>query len=176
MGIDYHVVVQKHFYSVPHPLVREVLMVRRTVGTVELFHNGHRVASHRRSDGPGFTTEPEHMPPNHRAHAEWTPARLIHWASSIGPLTERLVAGILESRPHPEQGYRACLGIIRLGRDYGHPRLETAAGRALEVGARGYRSVESILKRGLDLLPLEQSVPDRISRHHENVRGPEYYQ
>ncbi len=176
VGIDYHVVVQKHFYSVPHALVREVLMVRRTASTVEMFHNGNRVASHCRSDGSGFTTALEHMPPNHRAHAEWTPARLVHWASTIGPLTERLVASILESRPHPEQGYRACLGIIRLARDYGHPRLETAAGRALEVGARGYRSVESILKRGLDLVPIEQPVPERVSRHHENVRGPEYYQ
>lgn len=176
VGIDYHVVVQKHFYSAPYTLVREVLMVRRTVNTVELFHNGLRVASHRRTDGPGFTTETEHMPPSHRAHAEWTPARLIHWGSTIGPLTERLVAAILESRQHPEQGYRACLGIIRLGRHYGHPRLEAAAGRALEVGARGYRSVESILKRGLDLVPVEQPVPDRPSHHHENVRGAGYYQ
>jgi transposase len=116
------------------------------------------------------------MPKAHRAHLEWSPSRLIHWGATIGPQTEALVEAILESRPHPEQGYRSCLGILRLAKRYGDERLEAAAGRAVSVGARSYRHVDSILKHGLDRLPLtaeEQPSPVLL---HDNVRGPDYYQ
>jgi transposase len=116
------------------------------------------------------------MPESHRRHLEWTPGRIVAWASGTGPATGGLVATILESRPHPEQGYRSCLGILRLGRRYGPERLEAAATRALAIRALSYRSVESILKRGLDRQPLPDTAPAGPTRRHPNVRGATYYE
>lgn len=176
VAIDYHIAVRKHFYSVPYTLLREVVEVRLTVGTVEVFHQGQRVASHARAQGPGFTTATAHMPASHRAHSEWSPGRLTRWAATVGPMTERLVTALLESRPHPEQAYRASLGLMRLGRAYGPARLEAACERALRLNIRSYRSVESILKNGLDQVPLEDAAPSTSPpRPHENLRGPSYY-
>jgi len=121
------------------------------------------------------TTVPEHMPKAHQAHLEWSPSRMIRWGETIGPQTATLVRAILESRPHPEQGYRSCLGILRLARRYGDVRLEAAAARAVAVGARSYRHVDSILKHGLDRLALEPDEPPGPVLHHENVRGANYY-
>src|SRR5690606_31312539 len=124
---------------------------RATAVTVEVFAKGRRVASHVRSHHKGqHTTIPEHMPKAHRAHMEWTPKRMITWASKIGPNTEGLVSAILSERPHPEQGYRSCLGILRLSKKYGDERLEAACGISLSVRARSYRHVAAILKNGLD--------------------------
>jgi len=179
VNIDYHVEVDHHYYSVPHSssLVHQELDVRLTATTVEILHHNNRVWLHRRSYQPGrHTTIPEHMPAAHRAHLEWSPSRLIHWGGTIGPQTEALVKAILESRPHPEQGYRSCLGILRLAKRYGDERLEAAAARAVSVGARSYRHVDSILKHGLDRLPLEDEVSPSPVLHHDNVRGPDYYQ
>ena len=118
VGIDYHVEVrsERHFYSVPHRLVGEKVEVRLSAGTVEVLHNGRRVASHVRKYSPGFTTDPAHMPEAHRRHAEWTPSRIVSWANQTGPSTGKLVEAILASRPHPEHGFRSCLGIIRLAK------------------------------------------------------------
>jgi len=177
VNIDYHVAFEKHFYSVPHTLTHEQVEVRASTTTVEVYHRGVRVASHARSRLPGrHTTVAEHMPKAHQKHLEWTPSRLIAWGGTIGPQCQALVRGILESRPHPEQGYRSCLGLLRLGKVWGYERLENACGRALLGGARSYRHVESILKHGLDA-----AVPDGAAKDaaplpaHENVRGPEYY-
>jgi transposase len=128
----------------------------------------------------GFTTNPEHMPKSHRDHAEWTPTRMIRWARTVGPKTEELVTTILQERPHPEQGYRSCLGILRLGRRYGEVRLEAACARAVIVRARSVENIRSILQKGTDRLPLPAAVvvdppPARASLTHENVRGPGYY-
>ena len=114
------------------------------------------------------------MPAIHRKHMEWTPSRIIHWAGTIGPQTRDLVAAILEERRHPEQGYRSCLGILRLGKRYGDERLEAACCRAVAVRARSYRHVESILKNGLDRIPLDDAAPAGVG-DHENVRGGDYY-
>jgi len=142
---------------------------------VELFHKARRVASHLRSYQKGrHTTDPAHMPVSHRRHAEWTPSRIVAWAARTGPATASLCQAILEARPHPEQGYRSCLGIIRLADRYGTDRLEAAAGRALAVRALSYRSVESILRHGLDSAPLAER-PTRAHRQHSNLRGPTYY-
>jgi len=179
VNIDYHVEVDHHYYSVPHScsLMHEQVDIRLTATTVEVIHRNERVWLHRRSYQPGrHTTVPEHMPKAHRAHLEWSPSRLMHWGATIGPQTEALVKAILESRPHPEQGYRSCLGILRLAKRYGDPRLEAAAGRAVSVGARSYRHVDSILKHGLDRLPLEDEKPSSPVLLHDNVRGPDYYQ
>ena len=176
VNIDYHVLVDHHLYSVPYSLVHETVEARRTAEIVEVYHRQKRVASHRRSHVKGgFTTDPAHMPSSHRAHAEWTPSRILSWAEKVGPSTRALCDAILTTRPHPEQGFRSCLGILRLGRRYGDERLEAACGRALAVHARSYRHVEGILKNGLDRVrPDEAPSPERRIEH-ENVRGADYY-
>jgi transposase len=169
-------VADHHWYSVPYQLVGQRLDIRLTARTVEVLHRGRRVASHRRSHERGFTTVPAHMPEAHRRHAEWTPGRIVAWAERTGPATADLVAAIMASRPHPEQGFRSCLGIMRLGRRYGDERLEAAAARALAVRGLSYRSVESILKAGLDGLPLPGAEPATTTIRHANLRGGRYYE
>lgn len=179
VNIDYHVEFDRHFYSVPHSLVQQEVELRTTLSTVEVYRKGKRVASHPRSYLKGrHTTLPEHMPKAHRKHLEWSPTRLIHWAGTIGPKTAELVEHILESRRHPEQGYRTCLGILRLAKAYGDQRLECASERALVAGAKSYRHVSSILKNGLDRMPiLACSEGQAITPvDHENLRGAGYYQ
>jgi transposase len=177
VNIDYHVELDRHFYSVPHPLVHERVELRFTAATVEVFHKGQRVAAHRRSRRPGtYTTVPAHMPKAHQKHLEWTPSRLIHWGRSVGPKTAELVEAILADRPHPEQGYRSCLGILRLAKHYGPERLEAACTRAVAVRARSYRHVQSILKHGLDRVrDTDDRKTARAPVRHENVRGGDYY-
>ena len=179
LNIDYHVELDHHYYSAHHTLVHELLEARLTATTVELFLRSERVASHLRSyKRGGYTTLAEHMPRAHQKHLEWSPSRLIHWGASIGPKTRELVEAILAERRHPEQGYRSCLGLLRLGKSYGNERLEAASARALTVHARSYRHVESILKKGLDRLPLpvELSEDEGVTPVvHENIRGGGYY-
>jgi transposase len=176
--IDYHVEVDGHYYSVPYQHTGERVDIRLTASVVEIFVRGRRVASHLRSYVRGrHTTDPAHRPESHRRHLEWPPERIVSWAEKTGPETAALVKGVLESRPHPEQGYRACLGIIRVAKRYGERRLEAACRRAMSVRALSYRSVESILKNGLDQKPLpERDGRPADRRHHENLRGPDYYQ
>lgn len=178
--IDYHIEVERHYYSVPHPLVRHEVDVRLTATTVECFHRGQRVASHVRSTVPGrHTTVAAHLPEAHRHHAEWTPERLIAWADQTGPATAAAVATILAGRRHPEQGFRACLGVLRLGQQYGADRLEAACRRAVALRACRYQSIASILKTGLDQRPVPE--PEPLTAHpvpdpvHAHVRGPDYY-
>jgi transposase len=176
VNIDYHIEVGRHYYSVPHSLLREQVEVRLTEHTVEIFHHRRRVASHPRSALRGrHTTTPEHMPQRHRAHAEWSPSRLIEWAQRSGPATAHVVEHLLTSRPHPEQGYRSCLGLLRLGRQSSAARLEAACGRALALGAPSYRSIASILQRGLEAQPLPEVAPAPTPLHHAHVRGADYY-
>lgn len=178
VNIDYHVEYDHHFYSVPHHLVRERVEVRATATTVEILRHGERLYAHARSFvRGGFTTVPDHMPKAHREHLEWSPSRIVHWGESVGIKTGELVAAILAERPHPEQGYRSCLGILRLAKRYGNDRLEAACARALAVRARSYRHVDSILKRGLDRLPLPAAEPVKqlTLAVLENVRGSDYY-
>jgi transposase len=177
VNIDYHVQVDHHFYSVPYQLVHARVEARVTARTVEVFFKGHRVAAHTRLTGRGhYATQVAHMPHAHRAHAEWTPSRLIAWATRTGPATGRLAAGILERRPHPEQGYRACLGLMRLGRAHGADRLEAACHRAERLRSYRLKTVEHILNNQQDRLPLEDPAPARPALTHENVRGATYYE
>jgi transposase len=176
VNIDYHIEVERHYYSVPYQLARSRVEVRITAATVEVFAHGRRVASHLRSTRAArHTTDAAHMPSSHRRYAEWSPSRLVRWAEQVGPASGELVKAILESRPHPEQGFRSALGIMRLSRRYGPERLEAAAKRALALHARSYRSVESILKSGLDGRPLPESTPSKKPPTHENIRGSAYY-
>ena len=175
-GIDYHVEVYGHWYSVPSRLMRETIEARITEQTVELFHRGTRVASHLRSPLRGrHTTIAEHMPSSHRRYADWTPARLMREATVIGPSTAALVEQILHAKPHPEQGFRACLGILRLVRSWGGERVEAACQRGIDIGARSYSSIASILRNNLDRAHRPQSVPDEPPVQHSNIRGGRYY-
>ncbi len=175
VNIDYHVAVEGHLYSVPYRLVHEQVEARIGADVVEILYGRTRVASHRRSHVKGaFTTMTEHMPSAHRAHAEWTPSRILAWADKVGAATRDLCEAILADRPHPEQGFRSCLGILRLGKRYGEVRLEAACNRALRVKARSYRHVESILKNGLDRVATRQEQTT-LTLTHENVRGRDYY-
>jgi transposase len=173
--LDYHVECDRHYYSVPHTLVGEEVELRVTRAAIEVLFRHQRVASHVRSfRRGGYSTVAEHMPASHRAHREWTPGRLLHWAASIGTATASLVTHLLESRPHPEQGYRACLGLLALSRKYGDARLEAGCARALALGAKTRKSVASILAAGLDR-QLAPRFDDAVLPTHANVRGPEYY-
>jgi transposase len=175
--LNYHVEVDGHYYSVPHQLLHEKLDIRLTAAVVEAFHKGERVAAHVRSyHKNGYTTLPEHMPPEHRFYAEWNPDRFIRWAGKTGEATARLVEKILATRPYPEQGYKACLGIINLTRDYEPVRVEASARRALKYKACSYRSMKAILSAGLDRHPDNGEQPRLPGLPpHQNIRGPEYY-
>lgn len=177
-SIDYHVAISGVYYSVPYPLVGRQLDVRLTQKIVEIFFKGKRVASHPRAFQKGqYVTEPLHRPKAHQAHAEWTPSRLISWGQSVGPNTGLLVERILVSKKHPEQGYRSCLGLLRLSKQHSQERMEAAALRALTIGAISYRSVKSILDKRLEQLaiPLQYGEEAPLPMH-ENVRGAAYYQ
>jgi transposase len=177
VNIDYHVEFDGHYYSVPHRLVGTKVALRIGTHAIEAFAGDQRVACHALSSARGrHTTIAEHMPASHRAHLEWTPQKLIAWAERCGPGTGALVRWQMEHRPHPEQGYRTCLGLQRLGREFGLPRLEAACLRAMAIGAPKYGAVASILKTGMDRQPLPAPAPSSApTPRHENVRGPEYY-
>lgn len=146
-----------------------------TARTVEIFLDGERIAAHMRGSGNGrHTTIPEHMPSSHRRYREWTPLKIREEAARIGPMLSLLVEKIIEDRPHPEQGYRSCLRIIGLEKRFGTERLEAAARRALEIQARNYPSVKSILEKGLDKIPVRKA-PEQTPIFRANIRGPGYY-
>ena len=176
VNIDYHVEFEAHYYSVPHRLVGAKVELRVTDSLLECFASNQRVACHAVSHvRGGFTTAAEHMPASHRAHREWTPAKLIAWGQRIGVSTAAVVTWQLEHRPHPEQGYRACLGLLALVRKYTAERLEAACTRAMAIRAPTLRSVTNILKCGLDRQPSLFPSASSTAIEHENVRGPDYY-
>jgi len=176
-GIDYHISFEKHHYSIPWRHLGEVIDVRISDRTIECFFKGTRIALHQRAFKPGHTTLHEHMPKAHQDYAQWTPERLHDWALKIGLNTTKLIDEVIGLYKVPQQGYRSCLGILRLSKQYGSDRLENAALRALHIGATRYKNVESILKNGLDKQPLPASTitAASITIYHENVRGPTYY-
>lgn len=178
VGLDYHVCVDGHHYSVPYTLVGEHVESRRSASTVEVFLNTTRVASHVRSfERGGTTTLTEHMPASHRKHAEASVAEIEAWAKLVGPCTSALVRAILDERRHPEHGYRSCVGIKSLVKRYTPERIEAACERALVAGARSYLNVESILRNGLDRQPLAVTTAsgEAPPLDHENIRGADYY-
>lgn len=178
-GIDYHVAIEKHYYSVPYRFLKKPIDVRISASTIECFHKGERIAIHRRAMKPGHTTLHEHMPKAHQDYAEWTPERMHSWANSIGPNTGQLIKALTELHKIPEQSYRSCLGILRMSKTYGADRLENAAIRALYIGAIRYKNIESILKSGLDQQPLSKPTSEPMAAEsallHDNIRGSKYY-
>ena len=173
---DYHVEVDDHYYSVPFGLLRETVEARFTDGTVEVFHKGQRIASHMRSRvAHKHTTIPQHMPSSHRRYAEWSPARMLREAEKIGPATIALFEAIMKAKPHPEQGFRSCLGILSLVKSYGPERIEAAARRGNDIRATTYGSIKSILQNGLDRAFAKPNTPDASPIRHANIRGRGYY-
>jgi transposase len=178
VNIDYHIEVRGHYYSVPYELKGQQLDVRLSARMVEALHRGRRVAAHSRDDSKGrHSTEASHMPRAHREYLAWTPSRIIHWAGTIGPHCAEAVRKIIDSRPHPEQGYRAALGIIRLAKGYTALRVDAACRRALVLDVCRYQSIQSILKSGKDMEVLTTDAPiiTLCRTYHQNVRGAQYY-
>ena len=160
----------------PFALLRETVDARFTDGTIEVFHKGKRIASHMRSRvAHKHTTIPEHMPSSHRRYAEWSPARLLREAAKIGPATAALFEAIMKAKPHPEQGFRSCLGILSLVKGYGPERVEAAAQRGNDISATTYGSIKSILQNGLDRAFAKSTMPDTSPIRHANIRGRGYY-
>lgn len=176
LGMNYHVQIGEHYYSAPHHLRNEKLDARLTATSVEFFHRNKRVASHLLNARRGYTTIPEHMPKSHREYAEWTPERLVKWASETGEATAKLVDTILLGLLHPQQGFNSCLGIISLSKKYGGDRVEAASKRALAIGGISYKTMKSILTNGLDSKPLPEPVSVKEPLQHPNIRGNSYYQ
>ncbi len=180
VGFNYHVEIEGHSYSVPFKQAKEEVCVRYTSKTVEIFYKNNRIASHIRNyQKYGYTTDKTHMPKNHQKQAEWTSDRLLNWAQKIGEATEKLIEAVMKSRPHPEQAFKSCLGIMRLGKSYGDDRLEKACWRALHIGAHSYKSIESILKTNLDFAPLPvqdlSEDQEKVQESHEYIRGKSYF-
>lgn len=175
VGIDYHVELEGHYYSVPHGLRQQEVELRYTSTTVEILFRSKRIASYLRDSRKGrHTTQSEHMPLNHQQYLEWTPSRILNWAGTMGKATRKVAEAIITGREHPEQGYRSCLGILRLGKLYGKDRLESACGRALAIGSARYKSIRSILENGLDRETVPESKPTQ-GIVHANLRGAGYY-
>ena len=175
LGMNYHLQIDEHYYSAPHQLRKEKLDARLTVSSVEIFHKNKRVACHQRSYKRGYTTINEHMPKAHREYAEWTPERLIKWASQTGEATAKLVEAILSGLVHPQQGFNSCMGIISLSKKYGSDRVEAASKRAIAIGGVSYKSMKSILANDLDFKPLPERAPVKAPVMHPNIRCNNYY-
>lgn len=172
---DYHVEVDRCWYSVPFSLIRQEVDVRVTYSTVEVFHRGKRIASHARNPGRrSHVTVPDHMPSSHRRHAEWTPARVLASAEKLGPSVAAFCQIVMENRPHPEQGFRTCMGVLSLAKSYEPDRLDAACRRGVAIKARSVSSIRSILKNGLDQAFLEPDA-DELPLQHPNIRGQKYY-
>jgi len=181
INIDYHLEYDKHYYSVPHHLVKHQVELQVTRDTVAVFFKGKQVARHARSQRPGaYSTEANHMPQAHRKHDQWSPGKLLNWAQDIGPHVLLMTKEMFARKRHPEQAYRACLGLLNLSRDYDAQRLDKACERALKIGSPYVRSVKSILQQGLDQLSLPLAEPEpkdatSTNDEHDNIRGPHYY-
>jgi transposase len=179
VNIDYHIEADRNYYSVHYGLIHQSVELRLTASTVEVWHQGRRVASHPRmyTQGRHYTQE-AHRPPSHTEYLRWTPERILAWGRKSGPWTESLMEKVMTNRKYPEQGYRSCLGILRLAQKYGAPRLENACQRAVRIQGYSYKSVKSILDRSLDEQPLPEVKPDQqpLAILHDNIRGKDYYQ
>ncbi len=170
--IDYHVTFQKHHYSVPHAYIQHTVLVRATEYLVSIYHENKRIAHHVRVDGFGYSTQEDRLPPNHRWQLEWSPERFRQWGQQIGPHTENMIAQVLLSRQHPQQAYRACLGILNFAKKYSPEELERACQQAAEAGVYSYKAVKRLLAAKTDML---KAGLQHQAISHEHVRGNFYY-
>lgn len=177
VSIDYHVVFEKHYYSVPHTLLRQEVLIRAAERTIEIFYKHRQIALHSRSNTPGrHTTLTEHMPPAHQKYSEWSPERFIRWAQKIGTDTTRIVEVVLSSRKHPEQAFRTCMGILGFANKFSNERLEAACTYALINEIYSYRGIKNVLNTKLDQLEPQEEVSQPALVEHANIRGKDYYQ
>lgn len=176
VNIDYHVEFERHYYSVPYILIHKEVEIRVTKNLVEIYHSNKKIVAHKRSFSIGkHTTIAEHMPSQHQKHAEWTPERMLNWAESVGPCVKECFDIIINKAAHPEQGFRSCLGILRLGKVYNNKRLEDACFRAINCGHVSYKTVKNILSNNLDKISLPKKEDEPTNLQHENIRGQNYY-
>ena len=175
VGVDYHIEYRKHFYSVPHQWVGKQLEVQASSGTVQMYNLDKLITSHPRQYHVGFTTNPVHMPENHRAHARWTPGRLLNWSAKIGPDTRNMVQQLIDTKAHPEQAYRACLGLLNLNKLYGDVRLENACRLGLEEGLHTVKNIRNLLKHNRDQPATVDDTETPLKQDHENVRGANHF-
>lgn len=173
VNIDYHIEFDNNFYSVPYQLIKQEVDIRATTNIVEILHNGSRVAAHNRITGVNhkYNTLAEHMPDKHRHYSEWNDERIIHWAETIGPNTASFIEHLINSRLHSEQSYRACMGVMSLGKKFNTSMLEKAAGVALDSKRFSYRSIKSII----ETLPVNKNSDEENPIVHKNIRGASYY-
>lgn len=173
---NYHIELRRdnHYYSVPYKYRGKKVDVHLTGRNVEIYYRNERIAFHRRSTRSGYSTRDEHMPSEHRFYSQWSPERFINWASKYGNDVKKLVKKVLESRRHPEQAYKSCMGILHLADNYGSKRLNNACSRALSFDSYSYKTVKNILRKGLDTIEEEPVFPELLPEH-ENIRGDKYY-
>ncbi len=177
VNIDYHVIFEQHYYSVPYQYIQKEIELRATQKTLECFYQGERIALHQRTHTPyKHSTIKEHMPKNHQAQSGWSPERIKRWANKIGPQTKQFIEHLMAARPFPEQAYRTCLGVLRLAQRYGEHRLEAASKIAYDAGATRYQQIETILKNKVDTVSETKQVVSQKLSAHNNIRGAEYYQ
>jgi len=171
--LDYHVQFHDHFYSVPHALLGQKVLIKASEHTITIYSQHQAVASHLRVDRHGYSTTEDHMPPNHRFVSDWSPQQFLRWAENVGPETRKLIAGVLESSPIPQQRYRACLGILKLANRHSPELLEAACARALEIQAPTYRVIKNMLENQKDMLA--GMIAPQLPINHKHVRGDQYY-
>lgn len=175
VNIDYHIQLEKCFYSVPYQLVKKEVEVRYSDYTVKIFHQNKRVAIHNRLLRPGaYSTQKEHLASAHRVYADWTPSRLVSWSKHFGINTQMLIETILNKKPHPEMGFRSCIGILNTAKAYDNEIVEAVSEKVLTLNAYQVKTFRSILKNKTykqEKTPLA-STPNN---HHVNVRGEDYY-
>lgn len=176
VNIDYHVEFERHYYSVPYSFIHKEVEIRVTKDMVEIYNSNKKIITHKRSYLLGkHTTITEHMPSQHQKHAEWTPQRMLGWAESVGPCVKECFDIIINKSAHPEQGFRACLGILRLGKVYNNKRLEDACLRSITYGHVSYKTVKNILANNLDKIKIQKREEEPTDLQHENIRGASYY-
>jgi transposase len=178
VGFNYHIYVDKNYYSVPYEYIKQNMDVRVTASTVEVFYNSLRVCSHPRHHGrPGnYATVPEHMPDKHRQHTEWNAERFLSWAQSIGENTKIVISSILSSHKIEQQGYRSCIGVLKLADRHGAKRLEAACEKALTyTPSPSYKNIDAILKSGSDKTEKQKPAEKHMDESHSFIRGAEYY-
>jgi transposase len=177
VGKDYHVDIEKHYYSVPYALLGKRLEAHITEQTVVFYHHGKMVAEHKRSQRKGqHSSLLEHMPEHHKAMLEWSPERLMNWAIAIGPYTAHWVHEFIRQADHPAQAVRPCLALLGQSKSYGKARLEAACLRGHLTGANRLHNIRTMLKNGLDQQPLSNTKQDPLQTlRHDNVHGEGYF-
>ena len=170
-----HLSQDKNYYSVPYQYIRKKVKLLYTKTTVEIYHKFNRIATHPRNHRPfEYITTPEHLASSHQFVSQWSASRFIDWASSIDAIVSEYILKIIESRNHPEQAYKSCLGILSFEKKVGKTRLINACKRALDFRIYSFKTIQNILENNLDCIDFEQEYEQELPKHN-NIRGKHYY-